>query len=109
MTETINGVNYAADPGNIGSDMALGSGTTVQVSFGGGVFNNNFWAGAAPAGDANYDSALDYGRNSDSAPSGTVTLGGLVPGNFYEVQLIDTRYALLLPQPHPHRGRRPGA
>jgi len=93
-SRTINGVTFAPDPGSNGVAMALGS-ATVEVSWGVGSANNGLWAGAAPGGDANYDDALDYARNAGpySIPIGTITLGGLVVGTYYDVQMwiVDTR------------------
>ena len=84
-TQVVNGVPFISEPGGSGA-LALGS-ATVQFSFANGQFND-FWSIAAPGGSAEYNTALDYGRSQDGgARSGTVTLGGLVAGRTYLVQL----------------------
>lgn len=87
---TVNGVNFAADPGGAGS-LTLGSGT-VQFGNLGSTFGD-FWTLAAPGGDAAYTAALDSGRWQAGPVNGTVTLGGLTVGRAYLVQLwiTDTR------------------
>lgn len=87
--QTINGVTFVGDPG--GTDaLALGS-ATVQFSF--ADTHGDFLEGAAPGGDINYTAALDSGRYTDITTNGTITLGNLVAGRQYEVQLwiVDTR------------------
>ena len=84
-TQVVNGVPFESEPGGAGA-LALGS-ATVQFSFANNLFND-FWVIAAPGGSAEYDRALDYGRTQDGGTrSGTVTLGGLVVGRTYLVQL----------------------
>ncbi len=86
---TINGVIFAADAAGPGPH-ALGTGT---VTFG-NLENTfaNFWLAADAGGDVAYAAALDYGRFNGSG-TGTVTLGGLIAGQPYQVQLwiTDTR------------------
>ena len=90
--QTLNGVTFGPDPGG-SNPIALGT-ATVAFSFD-DSFNNDFWStSTGPGGNAAYGTALDLGRSSNSlAPSGTVTLGGLVTGRTYQVQLwiVDTR------------------
>jgi len=87
---TLNGVTFAPDPGGLGT-LLLGT-ATVVFTFD-DSFNNGMWAGSSPGGSADYNELLDYSRQSDATLSGTVTLGALVVGATYEVQLwiVDTR------------------
>ena len=89
--QTVNGVAFAADPGGNNTPLTLGGGATVAFSF--GVLFDNFWSLANPGGNAAYAAALDAARYNDLPGSGTVTLGGLVAGSTYQVQLwiVDTR------------------
>ena len=83
---TINGITFAVDSGAVGSPLALGS-ATVQFSF--GIPHGDFLVETTVGGNAEYAAALDDARYDDppTATSGTVTLGGLVAGRAYEVQL----------------------
>jgi predicted outer membrane repeat protein len=81
--ETVNGVTFAADPGGTGA-LALGAGT-VQFSF--ENTHSDFMVETTIGGSTQYAAALDFGRWNDSPVSGTVTLGGLVAGRNYQVQL----------------------
>lgn len=74
--KTINGVTFATD--TVGNDVPLALGSaTVSFSFGGSVSDNDFWAGAAPGSSADYDKALDFGRNTDAQTTGTLTADSL--------------------------------
>ena len=81
--ETVNGVAFSADAGGNGP-FPLGA-ATVAINF--TTTHSDFMVEATIGGSAPYAAALDAARFTDDTTSGTVTLGGLVAGRNYQVQL----------------------